>query len=301
MTHLDDGTDRPLTEQYQWPGERWPGQETPDPVAFLTGTPEGRFLATAGRPLSRYAGELREQVTTALARVTGAAAAVQYASHRTQARQAQHRGGSRPWLLRAIIPVAITAEALTAFVAMEELVSSVILAVSLAIMAALVGAGIAAMIANRRLNGVPVPASARMLEGLFVAVLTLLRFGSLDVQSGSLTAALGGAVLAGLISAVALLAIEEVLVETETCGVFLSRVRLCWQRWRCARAAARLTRVQARVEAAGDRFHQHFLGFLVQSEGLGLAEAQRRAHTLRGALFIKASRSAPAAEPGDPR
>ncbi|MGH3393378.1 MAG: hypothetical protein ACRDPO_01690 [Streptosporangiaceae bacterium] len=273
----------------QWDDDQWAGQRPSNPVSIRTGTPEGRFLATSGKPLSRHASELREQVASALARFTGATSAVQYAIRRAQAQQAQHRGGNRPWPLHAVIPVAIVAEVLTAFVAMEELVSSFLLAMSLAIMAALVGACIAAMIANRRLNALPVPPSARILEGLFVAVLTLLRFESLDVQSGDFGASLGGAALAALISAIALLAIEEVLVETETCSIFLSRVRLRWRRWHCARAASRLTRAQTRVEVAGDRFHQHFLGFLVQSEGLSPAEAQRRAHALRAVLFSTAA------------
>src|SRR6202020_1508078 len=118
---------------------------------------------------------------------------------------------------------AIVAEALTAFVAMEALVSSVELAVGLAIMAAPVGAGTACMIANRRLNRLQVPVSARLLEVGLVAVLTELRFQSLDLQSVTMLTAVGGAALAALISAIALLAIEEVVVETDTSSVFASR------------------------------------------------------------------------------
>jgi hypothetical protein len=282
MTQLDDGTDRAGTQHY-WAHHAADGQWPLSPAS--RGTPEGRFLATAGKPLSRQATELRDRVAGALVWFKSATTALQYASNLAGARQAQHRGGSRPWPLRVIIPVAVVAEVLTAFVAMEELVSSFALAAGLAIMAALVGAGTACMIANRRLNGLPVPASARILEGVFVAVLTLLRFETLDVQSGDFGASLGGATLAALISAIALLAIEEVVVETETFAVFLSRLRVWARRWQCAQAASRLSRVQARAEAAGDQFHQHYLGFLVKAEGLSLDEAQRRAQALRSALF----------------
>jgi hypothetical protein len=282
MTQLGDSTDRTGT-QHHWADNATAGQW---PVILVSGsTPEGRFMATAGKPLSRQALELRDRMATAAARLTSATAALHYASRVASAQHIQHRGSSRPWLLRSVIPVAIVAEVLTAFVAMEDLVSSFALAAGLAIMAALVGAGTAVMIANQRLNGLPVPRAARILEGIFVTVLTVLRFESLDVQSGTVAASLGGAALAALISAVALLAVEEVVVETETFTVFAGRLRLWFRRRQCAQAAARLARLQSRTEAAGDQFHQHFLGFLVKAEGLAVEEARRRAQALREALF----------------
>ena len=248
------------------------------------GSPEGRFLASAGKPLSRLISDLKERWAAALARVRGTAAALDHAIAAASERRAHHRGGDRPWLLRLTIPLATAAEALTAFVAMEVLVSTTGLAFGLAVMTALVGAGIACIIANRRLNRLAVPAFARAAEIAFVAVLTVLRFVSLDVQSSDALAALGGAALAALISAVALLAIEEVVVETDTFGVFLSRVR-SWQRRRqSVRAMSQLASCQAWLDTTGEKFEQHFLDFLLKTEGFPLAEAQQRARALRIAI-----------------
>jgi hypothetical protein len=248
------------------------------------GSPEGRFLASAGKPLSRLISDLKERWAAALVRVRGTAAALDHAIAVAGERRAHHRGGDRPWPLRLTIALAVAAEALTAFVAMEILVSTAGLAFGLAVMTALVGAGTACMIANRRLHGLAVPASARAVEIAFVAILTLLRFVSLDVQSSDALAALGGAALAALISAVALLAIEEIVVETDTFGVFLSRVRVWSRRRRSARASSQLASCQARLDATGEKFEQHFLDFLLKAEGFPLAEAQQRAGALRAAV-----------------
>jgi hypothetical protein len=248
------------------------------------GSPEGRFLASAGKPMSRLISDLKERCAAALARVRGAAAALDHAISVASERRMHHRGGDRPWPLRLTILLAAAAEALTAFVAMEVLVSTAGLAFGLAVMTALVGAGTACMIANRRLHRLAVPASARAVEIAFVAALTLLRFVSLDVQSSDALAALGGAALAALISAVALLAIEEVVVETDTFGVFLSRVRVWSRRRRSASAGSQLASCRARLDATGEKFEQHFLDFLLKAEGFSLAEAQQRARALRTAI-----------------
>jgi hypothetical protein len=248
------------------------------------GGPEGRFLASAGKPLGRLISELKERCAAALARVRGTAAALDHATSVAGERRAHHRGGDRPWPLRLTIPLAAAAEALTAFVAMEVLVSTTGLAFGLAVMTALVGAGTACMIANRRLHLLGVPASLRAVEIAFVAALTVLRFVSLDVQNPDALAALGGAALAALISAVALLAIEEVVVETDTFGVFVSRVRVWSRRRQSARARAQLASCQARLDATGEKFEQHFLDFLLKAEGFPLAEAQQRAMALRSAI-----------------
>jgi len=248
------------------------------------GNPEGRFLASAGKPMSRLISDLKERCAAALVRVRGTAAALDHAISTASERRAHHRGGDRPWLLRLTIPVAAAAEALTAFVAMEVLVSTAGLASGLAVMTALVGAGTACMIANRRLHRLAVPASARATEIAFVAALTLLRFVSLDVQSPDALAALGGAALAALISAVALLAIEEIVVETDTFSVFLSRLRVWSRRRTSVRARSRLAGCQARLDGTGEKFEQHFLDFLLKAEGFPLAEAQQRARALRTAI-----------------
>jgi len=247
-------------------------------------SPEGRFLASAGKPLSRLISDLKDRWAAALVRVRGTAAALDHAIAAASERRAHHRGGDRPWLLRLTIPLATGAEALTAFVAMEVLVSTTGLAFGLAAMTALVGAGIACIIANRRLHRLAVPASARAAEIAFVVVLTLLRFVSLDVQSSDALAALGGAALAALISAVALLAIEEVVVETDTFGVFLSRARVSLRRRQSVRAMSQLGGSQARLDTTGQKFEQHFLDFLLKAEGFPLAEAEQRARALRIAI-----------------
>ena len=247
-------------------------------------SPEGRFLASAGKPLSRLISDLKDRWAAALVRVRGTAAALDHAIAAASERRAHHRGGDRPWLLRLTIPLATGAEALTAFVAMEVLVSTTGLAFGLAAMTALVGAGIACIIANRRLHRLAVPASARAAEIAFVATATLLRFVSLDVQSSDALAALGGAALAALISAVALLAIEEVVVETDTFGVFLSRVRVSLRRRQSVRSMSQLASCQARLDITGQKFEQHFLDFLLKTEGFPLAEAEQRARALRTAI-----------------
>jgi hypothetical protein len=205
-----------------------------------------------------------------------------------ESRKARHRGGDRSWLLRLLIPVAIVAEGVTAFVGMEVLVPSVLLADALAGLAALVGAGMAGFLANRRLNRLPVPGAARILEAVFVAVLTLLRFESLHIQGAGLVAAVGGAALAAIISALGLLGIEEILVETQTFGMLTGRLRVAWKRWRCARAASRLSLIQAQVQAAAEKLQQHFLDFLLREE-VPLEEAQQCAAALRCALAGRAA------------
>jgi hypothetical protein len=166
---------------------------------------------------------------------------------------------------------------------MEILLASLTLAYALSGLAALAGTGIAAVLANRRLNRLPVPTSARVLESVFVLVLTLLRYDSPHVQGANFVAAAGGAALAALISALGLLGIEEILVETHTFGIFAGRVCAAWERWRHARSSARLSMVRAQVEAAAEKLEQHFIDLLLK-EGVPLAEARPRAADLRHAL-----------------
>jgi hypothetical protein len=278
---FDGGMDNTVTQTYH-AGSAADGQSPPGPVSG--GSPEGRFLASAGKPLSRLIAELKERWAAARVRLKGTTAALDHATGVASEQKAHHRGGDRPWPLRLVIPVATGAEALTAFVAMEALVSTLGLAFGLAVMTALVGAGTACIIASRRLNRVPVPALARVLEVAFVLVLTLLRYVSLDVQSSDPMAAVGGAALAALISAVALLAIEEVVVETDTFSVFVSRLRVWLRRRQCSRAESQLASCQARLEASGEKFQQHFLDFLLKVEGLSLDQAQQRAKALETAI-----------------
>ena len=268
----------PITPAQAGPG--LPGAVLP----ASRGSPEGRYVARPGKPVCRQVTDLQGQRAVAAAKVRELQAAVERAESTDKERKENHRGGDRPWLLRLLIPAAILAEAVTAYVAMEALVNSQSLAIGLATLAALVGAGMACTLANRRLNRLPVPAAARILEGIFVAVVTTLRYDSLHIQgAGGLTAA-GAAALAALISVLGLLGIEEIVAETRTFDILLSTLRAAWKRGRYAAATARLAGIQARTEAAAGRLQQHFLDFLLKTEKLPLDEARRRAAAFRDAL-----------------
>ena len=242
-------------------------------------SPEGRFVAGPGKALCRHLAELRDRAASADARLTVSEATRDRAEATAEARKDGHRGGDRTWLLRPLIPVATLAEGVTAYVGMEVLVPSRSLAVGLAALAALVGTGMAAALANRRLNQLPVPAAARVLEVVFVVVLTLLRYDSLHIQGADLVAAAGGAALAALISALGLLGIEEILVETQTFGIFLGRAWAAWKRWRCARADTRLSMIRAQLSATADKLAQQFVRLPAHGGGAGRrgAAAGRRA------------------------
>ena len=253
------------------------------PNAPSRGSPEGRFIIEPGKALGRHLAELKDRKANADVQVIEAKGALERAETAVEARKARHRGGHRTWLLRPLIPVAIVAEGVTAYVGMEVLVSSRALAVGLATLAALVGAGMAGVLANRRLNRLPVPTAARVLEGVFVVVLTLLRYDSLHIQGADLVAAAGGAALAALISTAGLLGIEEILVETETFTLFVGRIRAAWCRGRHERATTQLNMIRAQVRATGEKLAQQFVGFLLQ-EGILLDEARQRADALSRAL-----------------
>jgi hypothetical protein len=234
--------------------------------------------------VSRQVSELQARRADAAVKVADAQGAVLRAEGADQERKENHRGGDRTWLLRWLIPIAVLAEAVTAYVAMEALVASQSLAIALAVLAALIGAGMACTLANRRLSQLPVPNAARVLEGIFVVVLTALRYDSLHIQGAGPLTAVGGAALAGLISALGLLGIEEIVVETRTLSMFLGTLRLSWKRWRHAAAETRLARIQAKVQTAAYKLQRHFLDFLLKSEGLPLNEARTRAASLKAAL-----------------
>lgn len=262
--------------------QRMPSDSSPTDES---GAPEGRFLAGPGEPLFRHVTELNAKVADARARAVEAKSALDDATAEASRRQRDHRGGARTWLLRTAVPVAIAIEALTAYIAMEALVPTVLLAVGLAIFTAAVGAGLACIVANRRLDRLPVPLWTRLLEVAFVLLLTLLRFYSLWLQPGSgPLEAVGGALLAGLVSAVGLFAIEEVVVESDTFRVFVARLQLRWRRWREARARRRPARLQAKFEGAVEKLRQHFLSYLLKHEQYGLTAAQDRCNRFKNAI-----------------
>jgi hypothetical protein len=285
-THSSHGPAGSPSTVTSLPGVTAQAGEAPVDAAFYAsrGSPEGRYLAGAGKPIGRQVTDLQGQRADAAVKDQQSQGAVERAEKTDKDRKESHRGGDRPWLLRWFIPVGIVAEAVTAYVAVEVLVASRPLAEGLSMLTALIGGGLACILANRRLNQLSVPGIARIIEGVFVAVLTVLRYESLHVQGADALTAGGAAALAAIISALGLLGIEEIVVETRTFGVFLSSLRVSWKRWRCAHAATRLAKIQARIDAAAEKLHQHFLNFLLKTEGLQLDEARRRASALRAAL-----------------
>jgi hypothetical protein len=258
--------------------------DPPAEIPANRGSPEGRYLAGQGKSGYRHVTGLQSQEAAADARRQAAQTAVGHALSTDTDRKDNHRGGDRPWALRLLIPVGVLAEAVTAYVAMEALVTSQSLAVGLSALTATVGCGMACLLANRRLNRLDVPATIRIVEGIFVAVLTVLRYESLSLQGAGYLAAAGAAALAAIISALGLLGIEEIVVETRSFGIFVASLRVSWTRWRSAAAASRLARIRARVHAAAGKLQQHYLDYLLRSEGLALEEARRRAAALRAAL-----------------
>lgn len=279
MTQIDAGPDAAWSRRHQARRTKDDGQ----PRAASRGSPEGRFMNEPGKALARRLGELKDRRASADVGVIETQRIRDRAETALETRQARHRGGQLSWLLRPLIPVAIVAEGVTAYVAMEVLVPSRTLATGLAALAAFVGAGLAGVLANRRLNQLPVPASARALEGIFVLVLTLLRYDSLHIQGADPVAAAGGAGLAALISALALLGIEEVLVETQTFAIFVGKIRAAWNRRRHDQAITQQNMIRAQVQATAEKLEQHFVNFLLK-EGTPLDEARQRAAALRIAL-----------------
>ncbi len=248
------------------------------------GRPEGRYVAGHGKTLYRRFMDQAARLAEATVRLAKAGLALEQAEDADVEHREHHRGGERSWLLRTAIVPAVVAEAATAFVAMEAIVPSFSVAVWLAVLAALIGAGLACLLANRRLNHLPIPRTARITEVIFVLTLTVLRFESLQIQAVSLPTAAGGSALTAVISALALLGIEEIVLDTCSFVMFVSRLKVSWMRRRYSAAATRLTGIQATIDAASRRLEQHFLEFMLNSEGLALDEARRRAAALRTAL-----------------
>jgi hypothetical protein len=242
------------------------------------------FLSGPGKPLIQHLIELVSRVLHVAAREAKTREAADRARQAADERKQDHPGGNRTWLLRLLIAVGGAAEAVTAYVGVEVLVASQFLAVGLSALTATIGVGLACLLATRRLDGLGVPASVRILEGIFVATLTVLRYESLSVQgSGYLTAA-GAAGLAALISALGLLGIEEIVVRTHTFAIFAAMLRASWAQWRWGRAAAALAATTAAAEAAADKLQRRYVEYLMRTEELPPEEAHRRAAALRTAL-----------------
>ena len=257
-------------------------QNSPSQLAH--GNPEGRYLSGPGKPLTRHISDLRQRQSQAAVKDGESRDALSRAERVSADKKHGHRGGDRPWWLRAVIPVAVAAEGVTAYVGVAALVDSQSLALGLSALTAFVGAGTACILANRRLNQLPVPVGARVLEGVFVLVLSALRYASLRIVGVGLLTAGGAAGLALLISGLALAGIEEVVFETHTFGVFVSSLRVSCARWRQARAAASYRRIAARIAAVLAKVEQDFLNFLLRTQDFPLGEAATRAAALKAAM-----------------
>jgi len=155
--------------------------------AASTHGPEDRYLTGPGRIMYRHVIDLQNQAARAAARASQSRAALKQAELMEMSRQYHHRGGDRPWLLRVLIVLAVTAEAVTAYVSLDILAANRPLAVGLSALAALAAGALACILADRRLERLGVPLTARLLEGIFVGVLATLRFESLSdpAQPGS--------------------------------------------------------------------------------------------------------------------
>lgn len=270
-------------------GETMQASRSEAASAARRGTPEGRYVGGSGKSLYRQVTDQQAQRSDATVTVQVSQEGVKRAEATDLERKDAHRGGDRTWLLRGLIPLCVLSEAVTAYVAMEVLVASIFLAEALSALTALIGGGMACIFANRRLNRHSIPVAARILEGIFVAVITVLRYQSLHVQGAGNLTAVGAAGLAALISALALLGIEEIVVETRTSAIFLSTLRVSWKRWRLAAAKRRLARIQAQIEATARKLQQHFLEFLLKVEGMPLDQARQHAAALKAALIGRES------------
>lgn len=275
-----EGTVRPLPGAMAADGQSGPSAAGPPG----RGRTAAGFLSGPGKALIQHLIELVSRKPHAAAWEAKTRQSADHARQAADARKQDHPGGNRTWLLRLLIPVGGAAEAVTAYVGVEVLVASQFLAVGLSALTATVGVGLACVLATRRLDGLGVPASVRILEGIFVATLTVLRYESLSVQgSGYLTAA-GAAGLAALISALGLLGIEEIVVKTHTFAIFVAMLRASWAQWRWRKAAAALAATTAAAEAAADKLQRRYVEYLVRTEELPPDEAHRRAAALATAL-----------------
>lgn len=269
------------------PAERSvPGLRDAPVVASPTsrGSPEGAYLGGPGKAIYRHLAALRSRQAAGEARLHDSENAAERAAQADRERKERHRGHERPWPLRWLIPVGIAAETVTAYVGIEALVASVGLADGLSLLTALVGAAMACLLADRRLDEVPIPVGARVLEGTFVIILTALRYESLRIQGGGFLTAAGAAALAAIISTLGLLCIEEIVVGTYPLSIFRSSARASWKQSRYAAARTRLTRIEASSTAAAAQLERHFLTFLLKTERFSVAEAQQRAAALKAAL-----------------
>jgi hypothetical protein len=257
---------------------------TPPKYQPLPTSAEGSYLAGPGRTLNRHITDLRHRQLAARSQSQQSAGTHTRAERAAREQALGHRGGSLSWLLRCLILVGVTAEAVTAYVGVAAIVTTQALAISLSVLTAFVGAGTACLIANRRLNRLSVPVTARLLEGVFVVALSGLRYASLRTLGVGALDAGGAAALALLISTLGLAGIEEIVVETQTFTMWLKSIKASYWQWRHTAATARMRQLDAGIEAALTRFEQDFLGFLLWAEGLPLDQASERAAALRAAM-----------------
>ncbi len=194
------------------------------------------------------------------------AAAVTDAGKRQKGR---HRGGGKSRRMRLLIPAAIMAETSMAYVTIEALTAVRVLTIELAVLTVLVGAGLASVLASRRLTRLvrlPVPAAVRFLEGALVGWVVAFRYvrprihdGALSVAGGAMTVA-GGIALAALITVLVLTGAEVIIVQARTWRVFFSTLRAFWKHGPGVAVAGIRAWIRVRVQAPSEQL-QYFLAF----------------------------------------
>lgn len=198
----------------------------------------------------------------------------------------RHRGGGKSRRMWLLIPATIMAETSMAYVTIEVLTAVRVLTIELAVLTVLVGAGLAGVLASRRLTRLlqlPVPAAVRLLEGALVGLVTALRYvrprihdGALSVAGGAMTVA-GGIALAALITVLVLTGAETIVVQVRTLCVFFGTLRASWKHGPCVAAAGIPAWIRARVKVPSEQL-QHFLAFPRQAgNALALASTMGRA------------------------
>lgn len=242
------------------------------------------FLSGPGKALYQHVTELVSRKRHGAARKERTRESADRTQRAAQERQQGHPGGNRTWLLRLLILVGWAAEAVTAYVGVEALVASQSLAVGLSALTATVGIGLACLLAARQLDGIGVPVTVRILEVIFVATLTVLRYESLSIQGSGYPTAAGAAGLAALISMLGLLGVEEIVVKTHTFAIFAASLRASWAHWRWRGATAALDATTAAAEAAADKLQRRCLEYLVRTAELPPEVANECAVALRIAL-----------------
>jgi len=189
--------------------------------------------------------------------------------------RAHRRTSGYTGALRLLALTMTLADAVVAYVAIGVFVTNHVLTATLAVLTALTGATIACILARCRRRRLSVLITARILEGIFVGALTMLRYEGLRVQGTSPLTATGAAALTALIVLAGLVITEEAIVTTRTFGDFLGALLVIRKRRNYLVAARRLARIQA-GDAAASQLQGYFSELPAKAEGLPQGAAQPR-------------------------